>query len=284
MKKWNDVILFLSLFLTFFVTAVFADAGSDDRGVEDNRTFHVFDDVDLISTLKYDYGKSRVVIKSVYPQLASDTDREGITQFNDIAREMVKLQIAEFRDKVKSKADAQKNLDLKKITNNLYIDYNTSCIKSKRNHIISIRFSIQGFITGFDHSYHEYNVLNFDLENNRQLALSELFLPDSSYLIVLSEYAQKALSRRLTDTSMIAMGTAPTARNFANWNIKPGGLVITFNENQVAPAVFGAQTILVPYSALHDILSPDSPIADCVKSRIRCARQNLLTGGFIDEG
>lgn len=280
MKKWKYVILFYCFFM---MTAAFGDAGTEDGGLEDNLTFHVFEDVDLVSTLKFEYGKPGIVIKSVYPQLASETDREGVNSFNETALQIVRGEISTFREKVKANASLQKAMEKNKITNNLYVDYNTSYIKAKHNHIISIRFSMQGQIAGNHRPYHHFAVLNYNLDTGRPIELGELFLPNANYLNLLSQYSRNILFNRLTNKSMIAKGTVPLPENFSNWNIKPNGLIITFNENQVAPSIFGAQTILVPYSVLSEMISPASFITDCIKHHSRCARNNLLTGGFIDE-
>lgn len=280
MKKWKYVIWFYCFLM---ITPAFGDAGTEDSGLEDNLTFHVFEDVDLVSTLKFAYGKPAVVIKSVYPQLASETEREGVKNFNKAALQIVNDEIAVFREKVKANAAIQKTMEKNKITNNLYIDYNTSYIKAKHNHIISIRFSMQGQIAGNHRPYHHFAVLNYNLDTSKPIELNELFIPDSHYLNLLSQYSRNILFNKLTNKTMIAAGTAPVSENFSNWNIKPNGLIITFNENQAAPSVFGAQTILVPYSVLSEVISPTSFIGDCMKHHSRCARNNLLTGGFIDE-
>jgi len=276
---------FLFIFLIALVSATpaFADAGDEDRGIEDSRTFHVYDDVDLVSSLKFAYGKPNIIIKSVYPQLASETDRDGITIFNDLTMLIVQDEINQFRSKVKAYSFMQKSLPRSKITNSLYIDYDTSYLKSKHNHIISIRFTIQGFITGTPHPYHHHRVINYNLDTGQEIALSDLFMPDANYLAVLSDYTTTALSRYLADKRTIAEGTVAMPDNYQIWNIKPNGLLITFEETKVAPYIQGAQTVLVPYSALRQITSPDSPIADCINHKRRCTNSNLLTGGFIDE-
>jgi hypothetical protein len=281
-KKIQYVILF-SLFCSIFISPVFADAADDDSGLEDSLTFHVFEDVDLVSTLKFEYGKPKIIIKSVYPQLASETEREGVDTFNDIVLEMVREQISAFRNQVKNHASLQKTLPKNKITNNLYIDYNTSYVKSKQNRIMSIRFSIQANITGTGRPSHQYITFNYDLEDNKPIELNELFLSDSNYLSVLSDYTRGVLDKRLSNKNLIEQGTQPTNNHFANWNIRPDGLLITFNESQVAPAALGTQMVLVPYAILSHIIAPDSPIAYCVEHEEKCRRGNLLTGGFIDE-
>lgn len=273
----KKLIYFSMLWITFAAFPASAAVTDDDSSLEDSMTFHVYDDVDLVSTLKFEYGKPKIIIKSVYPQLASETPRDGVMTFNDLALQIVKDEITRFRALVKSNASAQK-----KASNNLYIDYNTSFIKPAKDHILSIRFSIQGNV-GKNGPYHNHISVNYNLDKNQKMELSDLFFPDSNYLSVLSDYTQNVLNKQLTNKSKIADGTAPRSKNFQTWNIKPNGLLITFNENQVAPSIFGAQTILVPYSALSHILSTDSPVADCVQHKAKCVRYNLLTGGFIDE-
>jgi len=282
-NKMNYFIWLAIFFSLFTTTSLFADVTDDDKGLEDNMTFHVYDDVDLVSTLKFEYGKPRIIIKSVYPQLASETAHDGVDDFNQLALEIVTDEIAQFRNRVKENSPVQKTMDKKTITNNLYIDYNTSYLKPAKDHIISIRFSIQGYIGGDKRPYHHYVTLNYNLDKNQRIALSDLFFADTNYLNTLSTYSYGVLQKRLPDKSKIASGTAPLAENFAAFNLKPNGLLITFNRDQVTSSIFGAQTILIPYSALDQIISPDSPIANCIEHPGKCMRNHLVTGGFIDE-
>lgn len=216
------------------------------------------------------------------PQLISETDHGGATRFNALSLQIVQDEIAKFRNLVKSSAPLQKKMAKGTVTNNLYIDYNTSYIKPKRDHIISIRFSMQAQISK-GQAYHDYTVLNYNLDKGERIELSDLFLPGSNYLDVLSAYTSRVLQKRLPNQNRVLEGTSPRSENFQVWNIKPTGLLITFSQNQVAPALYGAQTILVPYDAFDQIISPDSTIADCIKHKTKCIRSNLLTGGFIDE-
>lgn len=284
MHKKISYFIWLWIFCSLFAAiSAFAGVADEDKGLEDNMTFHVYDDVDLVSTLKFEYGKPRIVIKSVYPQLASETSHEGVDSFNELALQIVTSEIAEFRNLVKENAAIQKKMDKKTITNNLYIDYNTSYLKPLKDHIISIRFSIQGFVAGNKHPYHKYITLNYNLDKNQRIELTDLFVPGSNYLNTLSEYSYNILQKRLPDKSRIGSGAAPTNENFMAWNIKPDGILITFSGAQVAPSIFGAQTIFIPYSALNQIIAPDSPIANCINQPTKCSRNHLVTGGFIDE-
>lgn len=121
------------------------------------------------------------------------------------------------------------------------------------------------------------------MHNGQEVTLADLFQPNSDYLTVLSNYTKDALMKRLQDKNLIAEGTAPKEDNFKIWNVNPRGLLITFDEAQVAPYVYGTQSVLVPYSVLKPIIKPKSAISACATYRFRCIQNHVLTGGFIDE-
>lgn len=273
----------LPLILSLLLLTPIVHAADEDAGLEDNMTYHLYDDIDLVSTLKFDYGKPRIVIKSVYPQLASETEHDSVSVFNGLAKQMVNDAIIDYRNKVKSNESVQKTLPKDKITNNFYIDYNTAFLRVKKQRILSVRMSFQGYVAGMAHDFHRHASLNFDLTDNHPLTLSELFLPESDYLGTISELAREQLSRRLKDHQMVIQGTEPTAENFAVWNLKPNGILFTFEEYQVAPYVYGAQTVLIPYTAIANILAPSSQLTYCIEHSARCNNNSVLTGGFIDE-
>jgi len=291
MKHLSRITLTSLAVCLFVFTAAYTYAEStdnnddmiNDSSIDHTPTYNLYDDVDLVSTLKFQYGRPRLVIKSVYPQLASDTDNDGVNNFNGLVMQLVQNEIASFQNNIKMHIPSQKIAAKTKGNNSLYIDYDTSYLKSGKDHLVSIRFSTQGYLASMAHPYHYHHVINYNINTSQQIQLSDLFTPNSNYLATLSGYCYQVLSRRLPNKNMISGGTAPTPENYANWNIKPNGLLITFDEYRVAPYVEGAQTVLVPYSFLLSIISPQSPIAACVSHRRRCTSNNLLTGGFIDE-
>lgn len=277
----HGITLLLSLLI--MSPLAFASPADDDAGLEDNMTYHLYDDIDLVSTLKFDYGKPRIVIKSVYPQLASETPHDSVSVFNDLAKQIVNEGINNYRDQVKANAAVQKRLAKDKISNNFYVDYNTAFLRVKKQRILSVRMSFQGYVAGMAHDFHRHVAFNFDLTDNHQLTLSELFLPDSDYLNTIAELARDQLLHRLKDKKLVMQGTEPTAENFAVWNLKPSGILFTFDEYQVAPYVYGAQTVLIPYTAIANILAPESNLSYCIEHSARCNNNSVLTGGFIDE-
>lgn len=248
------------------------------------KIYHVYDDIDLVAKIDFQYDRPRVIIKSVTPLLSSDVnDETNVKYFNQAVQDIVSDEAEKFKAKVAENQPFQKKLPKKNISNKLFIDFDTAAIDSGKNHIISIRFSIQAYITGLAHPYSYHRVLNFDLDSNTVLEMNDLFNSEKNFYSVLSSYSNQALNRRLTNKEMISQGTAPNPENFKNWNIKPYGILITFDEAQVAPFGEGAQTVLIPYSKLKGIIANGSPLAACLTHKRHCLTDNLLTGGFIDE-
>jgi hypothetical protein len=283
MQKIRILILALSVAAIMPAFAEDNDEASDDNGGRKEKIYPIVDDVLLKPTVSVQYDKPRIVVKSVYPVISSDTQDENIDHFNQLVSDVIRYETGSFRDKVLTNQSAQTNIPHDKIKNDLAIDFNTSVIKTEGDPIVSIRFTVQGRIAGVSHPYHIHHVLNYDLYNGQEIQLAELFKPDADYLTMISSYSRNVLNRRLKDKSLIEKGTEPVVENFKNWNVSPYGLLFTFDEAQVSPAGNGTQTILIPYSVLKLILAPDSFTNYCAKHRRSCVQNNLLTGGFIDE-
>ena len=59
---------------------------------------------------------------------------------------------------------------------------------------------------------------------------------------------------------MLKDGSAPTAKNYESWTITKRGIGINFDPYQVAPYAAGPQFVMVPYSALKELIKPDGPL------------------------
>lgn len=280
MKKLTGYILLSTALMTIHPLHAEENTAKKDR----TPTYHIYADINMKSTVSYQYDK-KMIMKYVYPQLTTETADDYIDRFNTDVLAIIKEITDEFQQKVKDNESTLKLLpkSLSKENNTLQVDYDSSSVESGDNYIMSVRFSVSGMIIGMAHPYHYYRVFNYNLDTGEQIELNQLFKPDADYLAVLSNYTRGELEKRLTEKDMVSEGTAPKPENFKVWNIKPNGLLITFNEYQVAPYVEGAQTVLVPYNIIKPILADNAVIAGCLKHRKSCANSNLLTGGFIDE-
>ncbi|HYW74886.1 MAG TPA: RsiV family protein, partial [Pyrinomonadaceae bacterium] len=133
--------------------------------------------------------------------------------------------------------------------------------------LISVAFTESTYQRGAAHGNSSTQVINYDLKSKKKLALADLFQDKSKYLSVIASYCQKELKDRakkpdtMLEPDLFESGAGPRASNYSAWNITRKGLWITFDPYQVAAYAAGPQYILVPYSALSDLIKPDGPIA-----------------------
>lgn len=258
-----------------------SEATDDNTGRDDVQVYHIFGEVDLVSTIKFRYGiKPKTFVKSVFPQIESEEEDENYMLFNEAIKNQVQALIDRFREH--ALANSKTNEANINKNNSLYIDYNSSFLKSGSTPILSIRFTLQSNFAGLPRRINEHVALNFNLKEGEEIQLADLFIPDSNYLETIAIYCNQTLKHHLEKTDRVDEGTAPKLENYTVWNLKPNGLLITFEENQVAPHIYGSQTVLIPYTVLNDLISKESIIYSCIKHRSQCLQSNVLTGGFID--
>ncbi len=133
--------------------------------------------------------------------------------------------------------------------------------------VISLTFYNYSY-TGGAHGTTGSSTINYDLKNNRELKLTDIFAPNADYLDTLSELSRvdlKAQKIEATDDEMLNEGTTATEENFSSWNLTKKGLQINFDAYQVASYAAGAQTVIIPYAKLEKILKKDGVIAGLIK-------------------
>ena len=124
----------------------------------------------------------------------------------------------------------------------------------------SFKFDFSFYSDGAAHPGLNSLTLNYDLGQGKELALADLFLPNSHYLEAISNYCIGELSKQPFFDSSFSSGAEPTPENYRNWNITPDGLLITFDEYQVAPYAAGPQKVVIPYNELRALINPQGPL------------------------
>ena len=130
----------------------------------------------------------------------------------------------------------------------------------QRGEVWSVKYSISFYADGAAHPGHYSITINYDLANGREITLDELFISGSNYLQVISDACKAELSTRGIGFEGFSTGADPLPENFTNWNLSNEGLIITFDEYQVAPYAAGAQVVTIPFSALQSVINPDGVI------------------------
>jgi hypothetical protein len=151
------------------------------------------------------------------------------------------------------------------LTNGSYFDTQYALVYQS-NGLWALKFSFSGYADGATHPFHYSMTFNYDLEQGRELALGDLFAADTGYLKAISSFCIAELTRRdIGFYGGFEHGAEPNDANYRNWNITFDGILITFDEYQVAPYAAGPQSITVPFSELKSIINPQGPLVAVVR-------------------
>lgn len=194
-------------------------------------------------------------IKAEIPTLQGST-AFSVVNFNTAMTNLVNDEIDRFK-----KSTAELPADTPSPGSSFDVTYT---LVLQRPNFWGFKVDFSGYSAGAAHPYHYSKTVNYDLGLGRQLELSELFLANTDYLTVIAEYCIAELSQRDIGFEGFSDGAAPTPENYRNWNIAPDGLMITFDEYQVASYAAGPQTVIVPYAELKAVIDPGGPLSGLI--------------------
>jgi hypothetical protein len=195
-------------------------------------------------------------ITSQTPQLTGSDDPR-VQAFNQRLDGLVQKEVAAFRQEFT-------NGPVIEVTTNSYLEV-TYTLLSQYADIWSFKFVFAFYNNGAAHPGEYSMTLNYDLAQGRELALGDLFLPNSNYLETISAYCITELGKQPFFEGPFTDGANPLPENYRNWNITPDGLLITFDTYQVAPGAAGPQVILVPYEQLKSLVTPQGPLSSLIR-------------------
>jgi len=214
--------------------------------------------------------KKFYTIDAEYPQIEGDA---RFDKFNREARGLITKDVAAFKtaetEQTAEASESDNVLSDEARTSTLDIGYE---IRFATDDLISVEFSEGTYEAGAAHGNSNTTVLNYDVKNGKKLALADLFNLNSKYLSVISAYCIKDLREQskkdkdaMLDEEMMKSGASPRADNYRAVAITKKGLWVTFDPYQVAAYAAGPQHVLIPYSALKDVIKPDGPVAAFAK-------------------
>lgn len=202
-------------------------------------------------------------VEAEFPQIEGDSRFDG---FNREARAIVMKDVAAFKtSETSDEGNDAAETPAESTTSTLDVGYE---FRYATDDLISLEYGEGSYSRGAAHGNSLTTVLNYDVKNGKKLALADLFNPKSNYLKAISDYCLKELKERAKkEDSMIFedqldTGAGPHADNYRAVAITKKGLWVTFDPYQVAAYAAGPQYVLVPYSALKDIIKPDGPIGN----------------------
>lgn len=195
----------------------------------------------------------KYTITTQTPQLTGSDDPR-VLAFNQRANDLITKEMDVWRQSFQQ-------LPITEFSNGSSLDVKYTLV-SQIGDLWSFKFDFSFYSDGAAHPGLNSITLNYELGQGRELALGDLFLPNSNYLEVISNYCIEELRKQPFADVFTTEGAQPNLQNYRNWNITTDGLMITFDAYQVAPGAAGPQTVVVPYNQLKDIIAPQGYLSN----------------------
>jgi hypothetical protein len=189
-------------------------------------------------------------IDAQVPALHGSNDQR-VTNFNNEMTLLIQQEISVFKDNLRELVNAP-------ISSSSSFNEKFTLLSAPGNYL-SLNFEIVKYIEGTAHPSSHRRTVTYNLEEGSDISLDSLFRPGSNYLSLISNYCLAQLTPKIP--GLLTAGLNPNPDNYHEWNITPDGLLITFDENQVAASALGPQQVVIPYTELQTIIDPQGPLA-----------------------
>ncbi|QQS42336.1 MAG: DUF3298 and DUF4163 domain-containing protein [Acidobacteriota bacterium] len=225
--------LFAILFVLFLASMQFAQDPPNKTGIKF-----------ITETIKESNNEKRFDIDVSYPAMAERSAMAGA--FNKAVKDHVMVYVNEFRGFSDEMTDEDRKFLPEGVNYTLDFGYE---IEHAGDEFISVSFGRSTY-TGGAHPNHWTTTLNFDRKEMKELALSDLFKPNSGWLKKISDHAIADLTKQMddfADEDWISRGAGPDAENFRSWAITDKGLKFFFDPYQVGPYAAGPFETVIGY-------------------------------------
>ena len=185
--------------------------------------------------------------------------------FNQMIEQYMLAELGAFRNNVDGLDEASKELG------NSFYELNYRTYRSDQK-FISLLMVEDIYYAGAAHPGRFYYAVNYDIGREQFLEMTDLFIDQTPFLLVISQYCAQEITT-LYPGGYGTDGLASIPENYARWNVTADGLLITFQEYQVAPYAAGSPQVIVPYDLLIDYIDPDGPLG------ILLPREDLFING-----
>ncbi len=179
-----------------------------------------------------------LIINVRYPK----TDNEKV---NQEIENLIELEINNFKESILDPVEG--------FSSGIYITYITSLNSPS---LLSIIFDISLYNSGAAHPVSITEVFNYDLNQEKTIEAKEVLT--DNYLETLSKICVEKLTEKIQPdefmTDTINNGAGPLGENYQNIAFAENGLVVIFDQYQVAAYALGKQSIEIPFSDISEIL------------------------------
>lgn len=196
------------------------------------------------------------IINFKYPEIVY-SDQAKQDSVNQAVLQIVNTEVNSFKDSV-SEFDLS-DMDLPNLTSSLNADYEIHYFDQD---LISLSWQIYYYAAGAAHGFSYWQTLNYDIVNQKQIGLVDLFVPDSSYIEALSYMAETEFDEVFAQDEWFREGVEPDITNFQSFVITADSLVFLFDDYQVAAYVYGPQKLEIKYSDMGALINKNNYLED----------------------
>lgn len=200
-----------------------------------------------------DEAGKKYTVSGEYPLFSSDVTplNNAIEKtVNDSTQEFVKTATTNWDERM---ANAQSEAEKPQKPFQYFLDWTPQQLNARD---ISFMIDINEYVGGANMT-EDVVTFNWDVQNNKPVSLKDLFPNDPDYLEKISSYMKKELPPYLSFNSGIPQssvqlfeeGIAPTEENFQRFVFNDDMITFYFPKGQIAPAVYGMQSIPMDRSA-----------------------------------
>lgn len=146
-------------------------------------------------------------------------------------------------------------------------EHSTSFVVAHRSpEFLSVLFNAYSMWPGAAHPNHAWYSLNYDLRNNREVKLADLFRPGSNYVTTVARLCAEDVARQKRRNGMDVFEdheetVAELVSGDATFFPSESGLVIVFNPYEVGSYAEGYYVVRLPYAPLRGVLRTDNYVA-----------------------
>ncbi|MDD5221076.1 MAG: DUF4163 domain-containing protein [Candidatus Pacebacteria bacterium] len=129
--------------------------------------------------------------------------------------------------------------------------------------LFSIRINYSRYLSGAIDLTIQSKVLNYDIENSKELTLENIFNQESDYLSFIATTASQQLNSAYSSsdediTNWIKSATSSEKENFSDFVFNKQEILIQFSSDQIGSMIAGADEVKIPASDLMQYMSDSS--------------------------
>lgn len=197
-------------------------------------------------------------VKADYPEFTGIDSTIGNKINSDIKNTVIAI-TDDFKKNAKENCDFSDLPNPPVWTCELFVSFGNFELTEK---ILSLPIEYYQFLGGA-HGGTTYQFLNYNTDTGERFDWKNYFKFDSQYMQKIAEYSKQDLEKQLlkpeelmTNEDWINRGTEPTLENYnTNVGFTKNGLIIIFQQYQVAAYAAGPQKVIIPYSELQDFIN-----------------------------